>query len=152
MILSFQNMQKQVQFIPHWFAPNLLTLISFIIAAISFFVYAYYDPEFKGNVDSPTLYIFQMLSIFMYNTLDSIDGKHARNTLNSSPLGQLFDHGCDAITHTTLVSLHITMLGVGPSWYLLYCLVAAQIVFYALNWRARHTGVFDFGKFSIDEV
>lgn len=33
-------------------------------------------------------------------TLDAIDGKHARNTGNSSPLGELFDHGCDALSST----------------------------------------------------
>ena len=27
-----------------------------------------------------------------------MDGKHARNTKNSSPLGLLVDHGCDALT------------------------------------------------------
>jgi len=27
-----------------------------------------------------------------------MDGKQARKTGNSSPLGMLFDHGCDAIT------------------------------------------------------
>jgi ethanolaminephosphotransferase len=26
-----------------------------------------------------------------------VDGKQARRTNSSSPLGQLFDHGCDAI-------------------------------------------------------
>lgn len=29
--------------------------------------------------------------------MDSIDGKQARRTGTSSPLGELFDHGCDAI-------------------------------------------------------
>lgn len=28
---------------------------------------------------------------------DCIDGKQARRTRSSSPLGQLFDHGCDAL-------------------------------------------------------
>lgn len=28
--------------------------------------------------------------------MDNIDGKQARKTGNSSPLGMLFDHGCDA--------------------------------------------------------
>ena len=27
-----------------------------------------------------------------------MDGKHARNTKQSSPLGLLMDHGCDALT------------------------------------------------------
>jgi len=29
-----------------------------------------------------------------------MDGKQARKTGNSSPLGMLFDHGCDALTMT----------------------------------------------------
>jgi ethanolaminephosphotransferase len=31
-------------------------------------------------------------------TLDAIDGKQARRTGSSSALGELFDHGCDAIS------------------------------------------------------
>ena len=34
--------------------------------------------------------------IFTYQTLDNIDGKQSRKTGTSSPLGMLFDHGCDA--------------------------------------------------------
>lgn len=37
----------------------------------------------------------------MYQTLDSIDGKQARRTNSSSPLGELFDHGCDAVSAGT---------------------------------------------------
>jgi hypothetical protein len=29
----------------------------------------------------------------MYQTLDALDGKQARRTKTSSPLGELFDHG-----------------------------------------------------------
>lgn len=32
--------------------------------------------------------------------LDNLDGKQARRTNSSSPLGQLFDHGCDALNVT----------------------------------------------------
>jgi len=32
----------------------------------------------------------------MYRLLDEMDGKQARKTGNSSPLGLIFDHGCDA--------------------------------------------------------
>jgi phosphatidylglycerophosphate synthase len=34
----------------------------------------------------------------MFQTLDGIDGKHARRTGTSSPLGQIFDHGGDSIS------------------------------------------------------
>lgn len=35
--------------------------------------------------------------ISTYLNMDAIDGKQARRTGTSSPLGELFDHGCDAI-------------------------------------------------------
>lgn len=37
-------------------------------------------------------------SYLIYRILDEMDGKQARKTGNSSPLGLLFDHGCDSIT------------------------------------------------------
>lgn len=30
--------------------------------------------------------------------LDNLDGRQARRTGSSSPLGLMFDHGCDALT------------------------------------------------------
>jgi len=141
-----------VTFVPRWFAPNLLTLCSFLTSIMAFLVFAYCDPSFSGTVESPSLYIYLAVSIFAYQTLDAIDGKHARNTLNSSPLGQLFDHGCDAILVGMLVSINGACCFHNSPGTLLFLVIASQIVFYALNWRARHTGVFDFGKFSIDET
>jgi hypothetical protein len=36
----------------------------------------------------------------MYQSLDAIDGKQARRTGMAGPLGEMFDHGCDAINTT----------------------------------------------------
>ena len=38
------------------------------------------------------------IGLFIYQTLDAIDGKQARRTQTSSPLGELFDHGCDSVS------------------------------------------------------
>jgi phosphatidylglycerophosphate synthase len=38
------------------------------------------------------------LGLFVYQSLDAIDGKQARRTDSCSPLGELFDHGCDALS------------------------------------------------------
>jgi len=38
------------------------------------------------------------VTFFLYRLLDEMDGKQARKTGNSSPLGLLFDHGCDSWT------------------------------------------------------
>lgn len=43
-------------------------------------------------------YFLCALGLFIYQTLDAIDGKQARRTNSSSPLGELFDHGCDALS------------------------------------------------------
>lgn len=39
------------------------------------------------------VYFFLGFSVFTYLHMDCIDGKQARRTKSSSPLGQLFDHG-----------------------------------------------------------
>ena len=36
-------------------------------------------------------------------TFDNCDGKQARKTGNSTPLGMLFDHGCDSLIVTLQV-------------------------------------------------
>ena len=37
--------------------------------------------------------------MFLYQTLDAIDGKQARRTGSSNALGELFDHGCDSLSN-----------------------------------------------------
>lgn len=47
----------------------------------------------------PTAWFFcQAGAYFLYRVLDEVDGKHARNTGNSSPMGMLLDHGVDAFS------------------------------------------------------
>ena len=43
-------------------------------------------------------YVLCAVGVFVYQTLDAIDGKQARRTGSNSPLGELFDHGCDAVS------------------------------------------------------
>lgn len=43
-------------------------------------------------------FILEAICYFCYRMLDEMDGKQARRTGNSSPLGLLFDHGLDAFT------------------------------------------------------
>ena len=48
-----------------------------------------------------------------YHLFDLLDGKHARNTKNSSPLGLLVDHGCDALTTFLFLMSMANILGLG---------------------------------------
>lgn len=47
------------------------------------------------------------VGLFVYQSLDAIDGKQARRTGTSTPLGELFDHGCDSIS----TGIHFDSLG-----------------------------------------
>ena len=38
------------------------------------------------------------VGLFIYQSLDAIDGKQARRTGSATPLGELFDHGCDSVS------------------------------------------------------
>jgi phosphatidylglycerophosphate synthase len=86
---------KTVTFMPMWMAPNLITLIGLIILALNLFLYLPQDQTMTKEFH-PHYAIFTAITLFIYQTLDAIDGKQARRTGTSSPLGQLFDHGCDA--------------------------------------------------------
>ena len=44
------------------------------------------------------MYFLTGLGSFIYQSLDAVDGKQARRTDSSTPLGELFDHGCDSVS------------------------------------------------------
>ena len=83
------------------------------------------------------------LGLFVYQTLDAIDGKQARRTQSSNALGELFDHGCDSLS-TVLVSLATAAtLGVGhiPYMMMFQCFTASAL-FYIAHWQTYVTGTY----------
>jgi phosphatidylglycerophosphate synthase len=60
-------------------------------------------------------YLIGIFGMFMYQTLDAVDGKQARRTGSSSPLGQLFDHGCDAINNGLYCFFYFQCMQFGTS-------------------------------------
>lgn len=66
---------------------------------LSYAIMLYYDYTFEKDIPN-WCFLFAAAATWIYSTLDAIDGKQARKTKSSSPLGQLFDHGCDSFTLT----------------------------------------------------
>ncbi len=83
-------------FIPRWMAPNLVTLLGLVLATVAFALATYYNLILQESFPSWACVASAVL-LWLYSTMDNIDGKQARRTGTSSPLGELFDHGCDAI-------------------------------------------------------
>jgi len=87
-----------VTLLPEWMAPNLVTLIGFFFMMSSFAIFIIFGGKFGVEELPWWTHFYCAFSHFAYQTLDAIDGKQARRTGSSSPLGQLFDHGCDVYT------------------------------------------------------
>lgn len=85
-----------VTLLPIWMAPNLVTFLGLIGAGLASLLVTGYSPRLDGQVPRWCSAVFA-LALFVYQTLDAIDGKQARRTNSSSPLGQMFDHGCDTV-------------------------------------------------------
>ncbi|GAA5839695.1 hypothetical protein JCM5353_006664 [Sporobolomyces roseus] len=88
------------------------------------------------------------IGLFAYQSLDAIDGKQARRTGTSGPLGELFDHGCDAINTTLGAILAASALNLGLSWWTVASLVATNCNFYLSTWEEWHTGTLFLSAFS----
>jgi len=57
------------------------------------------------------------LCMWLYSTFDNVDGKQARRTGTSSPLGEIFDHGCDALNCTVGGLVQVALMGLGRTDY-----------------------------------
>lgn len=84
-------------------------------------------------------------SHFMAHTLDGIDGKQARRTGSSGPLGELFDHGCDSWTALLVPFCIYSIFGKSDfsadPFHFLYIFWTIFLTFYLSHWEKYNTGV-----------
>ncbi|KAJ7638311.1 choline ethanolaminephosphotransferase [Roridomyces roridus] len=133
-------------------APNTITLSGLCIVLFNFGTIFVYDPAYlaeKGGVDVPRWVYFSCgVGLFLYQTFDAIDGKQARRTGMAGPLGEMFDHGCDAMNTTLEVILASQALNLGRSWWTVASQIATLANFYLTTWEEYHTGQLYLAEFS----
>ncbi|XP_076034669.1 choline/ethanolaminephosphotransferase 1 bbc isoform X3 [Oratosquilla oratoria] len=137
---------------PMWLAPNLITITGLLINIVTSLILIYYSPDAKEEVPWWTCFLCA-LGLFTYQSLDAIDGKQARRTGNSSPLGELFDHGCDSLS-TVFVSLSVccaVQLGTHANWMFFQCMMAVTL-FYCAHWQTYVSGTLRFGFIDVTEA
>ncbi|XP_034476561.1 cholinephosphotransferase 1 isoform X2 [Drosophila innubila] len=137
---------------PLWLAPNLITIVGLILNIVTTLILICYSPN---GVEAPPRWTCALcaLGLFVYQSLDSIDGKQARRTNTSSPLGELFDHGCDSIS-TIFVALSACIscqLGHYPNWLFFQCFCAIAL-FYCAHWQTYVSGTMRFGRIDVTEA
>ena len=124
--------------LPMWLAPNTVTALGGCFTLISYLVTWMYSFDFEQNVPS-TVLILNGFCLMLYYTLDCMDGKQARRTGSSSPLGQLFDHGCDCLANLSHLSLMQSILRLSPYQYMLLQLTM-QMGFFQAQLEEYYTG------------
>ncbi|KAI3382094.1 hypothetical protein SNEBB_006368 [Seison nebaliae] len=141
-----------VQYVPMWFAPNLLTLLGLVANVVPCTIIIYLSPNAKNDLPPWTSLSFA-IGLFIYQILDAIDGKQARRTNSSSPLGELFDHGCDSISTVVVIVALAAVVQMGDYSKLtaLKCGLVMS-VFYIAHWQTFVTGCMKFYKVDVTEA
>lgn len=136
-----------VSLTPTWLAPNSITLFGLLWMITSYGIFCYYCPNLDQAIRSPEtvprwIFLFNAIAMLCYQTLDNMDGKQARRTKSSSPLGLLFDHGCDSFNSILGSANWICAMGVGSHelFQLGVIVFAPMMAFYVCTWEEYYTG------------
>ena len=132
---------------PKWLAPNVITLTGLLLMLFAYLLLWYHDPLFESPDTVPRwIFLYNAAALLVYQTLDNMDGKQARRTKSGSPLGLLFDHGCDGVNALFGAANWMTAMALHPRQPRDgHLAVIMLLVPYALHtvsaWEEYHTGV-----------
>ncbi|KAJ5114506.1 hypothetical protein NUU61_000265 [Penicillium alfredii] len=136
-----------VELLPMWMAPNMVTLLGFLFIVANVFFIVLFMPDLEGP--GPTwLYFSFALGMWMYSTLDNVDGKQARRTGTSSGLGELFDHGIDSLNCALASLLETAAMGFGATQLGAYTALVPCLAMYFSTWETFHTHTLYLGYFN----
>lgn len=133
---------------PKSVAPNTITLFGLCWMISSYCFIWFYCPNLSEGIDTPEavpswIFLFNCVAMLVYQTLDNMDGKQARRTGSSSPLGLLFDHGCDAFNVILGSANWMAAMGINPlndQFQVWILVVAPMAAFYMSTWEEYYTG------------
>ncbi|KAI6655054.1 Cholinephosphotransferase 1 isoform X3 [Oopsacas minuta] len=141
-----------VRQMPMWLAPNLITFIGLVINIATGIILMTQNPDLHS--DAPRWsYVLFAIGLFVYTNLDAIDGKQARRTGSASPLGELFDHGCDSVSCIFLVLATLSAFQFGGyQWFTFWHIFTVTLLFYSYQWRTYVNGTLTFNLFDVTEA
>ncbi len=85
------------QLLPMWLAPNLLTFVGWLLLMANFWLLAFYDWDYHTSTSDrdiqrqpipSSVWVYCGVAQFLAYILDGLDGKQARRTGSSTPLGK----------------------------------------------------------------
>jgi ethanolaminephosphotransferase len=110
-------------------------------------LFGLYGVDFEGYVPSWWCFL-QGICYFFARLLDEMDGKQARKTGNSSPVGLLFDHGCDSFTTAILTMMMAKMMQLGNGPIIMLILMGTTQSFHFCTLEEYYIGGLFLGPFN----
>jgi ethanolaminephosphotransferase len=127
-----------VELLPLWLAPNMVTLLGFFCILFNVGLLVIFMPDLVGPGPAWLYYSFAF-GLFMYQTMDNVDGKQARRTGTSSGLGELFDHGIDSLNCTLASLLEVAAMGLGTSKSGVFTALVPCLPMFFSTWETYHS-------------
>lgn len=133
-----------VKSLPKWLKPNAITLAGFFsVLLFSYFTQLSNGPFKQG-------YLLAGIALLLYLIADNIDGMHARNTNQTSPLGGFLDQWLDGISALVITMSLLSIAQVMHNVYLVTILVMA-FVNMVLYYDQKNSGSFYKPPFGTNE-
>ncbi|XP_053993586.1 uncharacterized CDP-alcohol phosphatidyltransferase class-I family protein 3-like [Hylaeus volcanicus] len=133
---------RLVLYLPMTLSPNLITMLGFL-ASTSAFISMMYATQDLVTAAPQISCLVMALGVFLHQTLDALDGKQARRTNTSSPLGALFDHGCDIVTLTFFSISSVALLRLGLSFHSIIAIaISGHLSQFLYLWWEYHFDIF----------
>ncbi|RMZ82001.1 hypothetical protein DV737_g2312, partial [Chaetothyriales sp. CBS 132003] len=125
----------------------MVTLLGFLCIIVNIVILLIYIPDLVGPGPTWVYYSFA-LGLWLYSTMDNIDGKQARRTGTSSPLGELFDHGIDSLNCTLGSLLETAAMALGPTPIGTFTAMVPCLPMFFSTWETYHTHTLYLGVFN----
>jgi ethanolaminephosphotransferase len=136
-----------LKYTPADIAPNTITIVGFILQSIATVILCLQLP-FSSDAPKWTLFLYGFC-VWTYQMLDNLDGKQARKLQNSTPLGMIMDHGCDALGVICLSAGMGRVVCIDDPLIILWTFIFAMFSFYISAWcQYWSNGVMILGKFN----
>ncbi len=133
------------QFVPSWISPNLLTVLGCLAIVVPSLLLLILNPSLDQDL-SKTILVAQIFGIFIMQTLDALDGKHARRLGLSSALGSWLDHTLDIVSMLFVYAGVAASIRLGINAFSWALLLGISLYSYGLHWEESHTGTLVLGN------
>eukprot|EP00727_Mastigamoeba_balamuthi_P011330 m51a1_g682 hypothetical protein (222) ;mRNA; f:313425-314458 len=118
---------------PEWVSANAITVGAVVPLALCYL--ASMVVPYSGGLCPAPLQFLCAASVLVFQTLDAVDGKHARRLGTASPLGDFLDHVVDCVCIMLIAVTIISCVGMSELARLL-TINAAALNFLAVHWES----------------